>query len=500
MVKYYVSDLWSDTSGHFFMFGTDYAYYNYPTIYLNQPATNYKQSKEVNTTYPNHLYGFKICRAKMTGNIITIEGYFGAYHYYDNTRANFAFAIVPSSYVDVDSVPPNFLIIYWVLSTYGWGNGTYELYAKVQFRINSDNTITVLSATPANPTFYYSSPYGLIGQDVTVLFGYVDAWLSNWSQWACARNDSYIDLPSLVTTSLTESLGLKDSAVKASSVVRRELLGLSDVYGRTWTAYRTYTEPLGLSDVVVKNLSVAKAESLGLSDDVAVKAPSVVRAESLGLLDYYSRLWSVHRTYSENLGLADYVQKSSSTVKSELLGLSDVAEKSSSILKFELLGLSDFYSRTWTAYRTYTESLGLSDKVVKTAEVPLAETLGLLDTVTKSSFTTKTEKIGLADLTVKGVSVPKTERLGLSDVLRKAPGKAFSEALGLKDVYRRVFHRTFTEPLGLKDAVSKGVALHALVEVLGLYDSILYAPNVTVLAKLIRKYMQLVNLGGDWNE
>jgi hypothetical protein len=27
-------------------------------------------------------------------------------------------------------------------------------------------------------------------------------------------------------------------------------------------------------------------------------------------------------------------------------------------------------------------------------------------------------------------------------------------------------------------------------------DSILYAPNVTVLAKLIRKYMQLVNLGG----
>jgi len=508
---------------------------------------------------------------------------------------------------------------------------------------------------------------------------------------------------------LTESLGLKDSAVKASSVVRRELLGLSDVYGRTWAAYRTYIEPLGLSDVVVKNVSVAKAESLGLSDayarvwsiyrvysellglkdtvaksvsafraeslglvdfysrcwtayrvfaeplglsdtvssvklciraltellglsDVVAKAPTVVRAESLGLFDSYSRLWSVHRTYSENLGLADKVQKAASTVKTELLGLKDftvkdvsavkserlglldayfrtwtayrsfteilglsdtvskltsvpltehlalldaiakspfttrtealglkdyVAKEASSVkseslgladtvrketsrtfaealglsdtftrtwtiqrvlgeslglkdalqktpstLKTEMLGLLDSYSRIWLAFRAYTESLGLSDKVVKTAAVPLAETLGLFDKLTKSSFTTKTESLGLADFTVKGVSVARTERLGLSDVLRKAPGKAFSEALGLKDVYSRVFaiHRTFTEPLGLKDTVSKGVALHALVEVLGLYDSILYGKNVTVIAKLIRKYMQLVNLGGDWNE
>jgi len=294
---------------------------------------------------------------------------------------------------------------------------------------------------------------------------------------------AFLSIAVAYTITLTESLGLKDSIVKASSVVKAESLGLSDVVSAVRLYAQTLTELLGLSDVVAK-------------------APSVVRAESLGLLDSYSRIWSVHRTYSENLGLADKVQKSPSTVKSELLGLSDVVQKSSSILKLELLGLSDFYSRTWTAYRTYTESLGLSDKVSKTTTVPLSETLGLFDTVIKSSFITKVERLGLADFTTKGISVAKTERLGLSDVMRKAPGKTFSEALGLKDTYSRVFtiHRTFTEPLGLKDTVSKGVALHALVEVLGLYDRVVYAPNVTVLAKLIRKYMQLVNLGGDWNE
>jgi hypothetical protein len=151
----------------------------------------------------------------LTGDTITIEGYFGAYHGYDNTRANFAFAIVPSSYVDVDSVPPNRIYIVWFLSFYGWSNGSYGLYAKVQFRINSDNTITVLSATPANPTFYYSSPYGLVGQDVTVLFGYCDGWVANWSQWACARSDSYIDLPTAVTKSVSDSAVGSDVSFRA---------------------------------------------------------------------------------------------------------------------------------------------------------------------------------------------------------------------------------------------------------------------------------------------
>jgi hypothetical protein len=215
MTKFYVSDLWNDTSGHFFMYRTGYSYNNYPTIYLDQPASGYKQAKEVNTTNPSHVYGFKICRANMTGDTITIEGYFGAYHGYDNTRANFTFAIVPSSYVDVDSVPPNRIRIVWTMSAFGWSNGSYDRYAKVQFRINPDNTVTILSATPGNPYIEYASPYGLIGQDVTVLFGYSDDWVANWSQWACARSDSYIDLPTAVTKSVSDSAVGSDVSFRA---------------------------------------------------------------------------------------------------------------------------------------------------------------------------------------------------------------------------------------------------------------------------------------------
>ena len=228
-----------------------------------------------------------------------------------------------------------------------------------------------------------------------------------------------------VAVFLTESLGLADSAVKAPSVAKSELLGLSDAVSSVRLYAQTLTELLGLSDI-------------------AVKAPSVAKAESLGLLDSYSRLWGAHQTYSENLGLADCVQKSPSAIKSERLGLSDAVQKSPSLLKSELLGLSDAYSRTWSACRTCTEPLGLSD------------------------------------------------------VLGKAPGKAFSEALGLSDTYSRVFtaYRTFTEPLGLNDTVSKGVALHALTEALGLIDHLSYCRNPTVISKIIRKLIQVENILG----
>jgi len=270
---------------------------------------------------------------------------------------------------------------------------------------------------------------------------------------------------------LTESLGLKDSTVKASSVVKSELLGLSDVVFKNVSVAKA--ESLGLSDVVsaVRLFYQTLTELLGLSDVVA-KAPSVVRAESLGLFDSYSRLWSVHRTYSENLGLADKVQKASSTVKTELLGLKDFTVKDVSAVKSERLGLFDAYFRTWTAYRAFTETLGLSDTVSKLTSVPLTEHLALLDAIAKSPFTTRTEALGLKDYVAKEASSVKSESLGLADTVGKETSRTFAEALGLSDIFTRTWtiQRALGESLGLKDALQKTPST-LKTEMLGLLDS-----------------------------
>ena len=213
--------------------------------------------------------------------------------------------------------------------------------------------------------------------------------------------------------------------------------------GSTWSVLTTldfmfedWGEPLGVP--YEKTLT----ESLGLVDKV-VKTPSVVKTEPLGLLDTYSRTWAAYRVLPEILGLSDTVVKAPALVKTESLGLADTVVKMASIVKSEALGLVDTYSRVWDAYRTYTELLGLIDTYdrVWSAYRTYSELLGLLDTVTKSA------------------SIIKIESLDLEDRVSKHPSKA-------------------------------------LTEVLGLLDSVSYSKNPTILAKLIRKLIQLESIGG----
>jgi len=80
--------------------------------------------------------------------------------------------------------------------------------------------------------------------------------------------------------------------------------------------------------------------------------------------------------------------------------------------------------------------------------------------------------------------------------------KILTEELELKDTFSRVFNiqKSFAETLTLRDAVSKQVDLHTLSEIIELLDSTKYGKNLTVLAKLIRKLIQLEDIGGDWYE
>jgi hypothetical protein len=237
-------------------------------------------------------------------------------------------------------------------------------------------------------------------------------------------------------------------------------------------------------------------ESLGLVDKV-VKTPSVVKTEALGLVDTYARTWAIYRTYSELLGLADAVAKMPSKTFPEALGLVDVLTKEPGKVLAESLGLVDAYSRIWAAYRTYSELLGLADSVQKDMTLhPLTETLGLVDSVVKSPSITRSELLGLKDFMVKDISLIRSEILGLLDSSAKAIAKTFPEPLGLVDGVVKDITITRSESLGLEDRVSKHVSLHALTEVLGLLDSVSYTPNPIDLAKLIRKLIQLVNIGG----
>lgn len=181
---------------------------------------------------------------------------------------------------------------------------------------------------------------------------------------------------------LTESLGLVDTVVKAPSLIKSEALGLVDTYSRIWMIYRIYSELLGLVDTYSRVWSIHRtySELLALVDSVQ-KEPGKMFAEPLGLVDTYSRTWSIYRTYTELLGLLDSIQKGQGKVLSEPLGLVDT------------------YSRTWSIKRTYVEPLGLVDTYSRVHNIhrTFTELLGLLDSIQKKPGKTFTEKLGVAD-------------------------------------------------------------------------------------------------------
>jgi len=258
--------------------------------------------------------------------------------------------------------------------------------------------------------------------------------------------------------------------------------------GYTWFHY--ITTPVAWQQTL--------SESLGLLDK-AVKGSSIMKMDRLGLSDAYARSWAIYRTYYEGLGLLDSVSSYRMLLMllAEAIGLADIVSKVTSAIKSESLGLIDSYSRMWHVFRDYVESLGLSDSISKAAyPAPFTERLGLLDRVAKSPSMFRYEGLGLSDRISKAISIPRLEMLGLLDLQYKSPRKVLSDSLGLADYYGRAlsFYRSFREALGLSDRAIREVRLHVLSEAIGLADRIIYGVNLSRLAELLRKLIRLMEV------
>ena len=310
MTKFYVSDRWSDTSGHFIRwYNCGYGYRNYPAVQLDQPASGHKRAYESGATYPCHAYGFLIAhQVTMSGKVITIEGWFGAYHGYDNTRASFCFVIVPSNYIDNDTAPSSKIMARWVMRDFGWSNGSYNHYAYVKLQINDDNTVSILESSPKNPSIGYANPLGLVGAEVSVLFGYYDAWTADWNQWASARQDSYIDLPVGVQYSLEldDSLTLTDITLsKSTTKSLSDVTTLSDL-GLLRSMIKTLSDDMSLSDSVAKHVVKLLANVLSLSDSTT-KGVAKSLSDSISLSDSMTRGLAKFLSLFDTISLYDYM-------------------------------------------------------------------------------------------------------------------------------------------------------------------------------------------------
>ena len=180
--------LWADTTAHFFPSSpggtTDRCTVEYTS--LDSSGILYKRCAERSTTHYTYRHGFYLLSNTNIMGGFAVMGYFGAYHGYNNTRANFGFSIAPTNQFDTTSAYSVGLDLGWSLSSLGIANGGVG-YLSGRVLLTDPPSYTF---SPADPGVGYKNMTALRQSVVHVLFGYSDIWSANHSQWAAARADN----------------------------------------------------------------------------------------------------------------------------------------------------------------------------------------------------------------------------------------------------------------------------------------------------------------------
>jgi hypothetical protein len=157
---------------------------------LNQPATDHKRSFEDAVTGYEFVHGWFWKAGFTAKSKFNFEMYAGAYHGYDNTRANLNVVIGVPSIFDVYPRPNlPYIRIHWNLIYLGWANGSYNKYLAGYLVLTSPPSY---SFTPTNPNIVeYNLVTSIPNNTVNLLYGYSDAWTTDWDQWASLHKDSW---------------------------------------------------------------------------------------------------------------------------------------------------------------------------------------------------------------------------------------------------------------------------------------------------------------------
>ncbi len=152
-------------------------------------------------------------------------------------------------------------------------------------------------------------------------------------------------------------------------------------------------------DRIVVTIVNADSDNIFYLDNIFANWWSKTFTEQMVLSDSFSRRWNIYRTFTETLHLTDTVSKKIGKTFSEVITLTDTIKKKIGKIFTEQITLTDTFSRIWHIYRTFTESITLTDTISKKVSKIFTETLHLQDTFSRvwTIYRTFTEKINLVD-------------------------------------------------------------------------------------------------------
>lgn len=220
---------------------------------------------------------------------------------------------------------------------------------------------------------------------------------------------------------------IQDSSIR---LVKGGVISGSDLQTDTeWPVTEAYAA-YGSSETELWGLTWTPADINSSSFGVAISAyiyhwTGQAWIDHIRITVYYTVAWT--KSLSDSLSLSDSIVKSVGPVKADSLSLSDTIAKTPGPVKADSLSLSDTIVKSVKPVKA--DSLSLSDVFSRVVSYirGLSDALSLSDSISKSSRLSKSDSLSLSDSIIKSIKPVKADTLSLSDSMN-------SMIVGSKDI------------------------------------------------------------------
>lgn len=330
-----------------------------------------------------------------------------------------------------------------------------------------------------------------------------------------AINNTDAVIRSTVRT-LADAITITDTVIRSTARTLSEAITNSDTFASLLQHFKTLAESITVSDTLTRAMTRVLTDTTTVTDTV-LKAIQRTISEAITLTDTFANLFVTGFT-SENLNklarpillplrkVMTYTTMDAmmspftfTAVKTESITVSD------SLLKSLQRTLSDAITATDTflksSVRTLSEAITVTDTFLRSVTHVLTEAISVTDTAIRSSVRTLTESITVSDTfaSVRGRFTSLTESITGTDVFARAITRVLAEAITLTDTALRSTARTFSESITLTDIVNatRAAKTAILTEAITLTDSLKRASTRVFTEAIVLTVTLIRRLNGE---
>jgi len=224
-----------------------------------------------------------------------------------------------------------------------------------------------------------------------------------------------------------------------------------------------------IASVVIWNRALSSAEIVELytNPHAFLAPPSTRRYFITSMGQAFTKL------FTETVTLTDTLVKQPGKVLNETATLTDMAIRSAAKVLSDAMTLSDVLAKL-TTKAALTEAITLSDMLIRGTTKSLNESMTLSDALARLTGKAFSDGVSLSDVLAKLTGKTFADSVTLTDTLIKQLifVKLLTETITLTDTLVREARKVLPETITLTDAIAKSVMQHALSEVITLTDTL----------------------------